>query len=111
MAEKKPRRKRTPPVSPEAAERQCMDAAYALALKQLEEGTASPSVITHFLKIGTLEQERKLEKLRQETNLLERRKDSIDASEQATEMYSKAIAAMMRYSGKQEEEVPEDLFY
>ena len=70
MAERRSPRRRPPALTPEAAERRCIDAAYSLAQRQLDEGSASPSVITHFLKMGTARAQLEQEKLRKETELL-----------------------------------------
>ena len=42
-----------PAKTPEGRENQLISLAVNLAEKQLQEGTASSQVITHFLKLGT----------------------------------------------------------
>ena len=51
-----------PALTPEARENQMISLAVDLAGKQLQEGTASSQVITHFLKLGSTKQQ--LEKQR-----------------------------------------------
>ena len=44
---------RRPALTPEARENQLISLAVDLAEKQLQEGTASSQVITHYLKLGS----------------------------------------------------------
>lgn len=104
MAEKRAKRDRPPALTPEAAERRCIDAAYNLAQRQLDEGSASPSVITHFLKMGTARAQLEQEKLRKETELLQTKKIAIEETKNMEQMFGEAIAAMKRYQGYSEEE-------
>ena len=46
-----------PALTPESRENQMIALAIDLAEKQLQEGTASSQVITHFLKLGTTKAE------------------------------------------------------
>ena len=50
-------------LTPEARENQLVQAAVDLAEKQLLDGTASPSVITHFLRLGSTKNELEKEKI------------------------------------------------
>lgn len=70
-----------------------------LAKQQLQDGSASPSVITHFLKLGTERDLLEKEKLRGENKLLEAKVDAIKSAKTNEELYRKAIEAMHRYSG------------
>jgi len=104
MAERRTKQSRPPALTPEAAERRCIDAAYKLAQQQLDEGTASPSVIAHFLKMGTARAQLEQEKLRKETELLQTKKIAIEETQHMEQMFGEAIAAMKRYQGYSEEE-------
>ena len=53
-------RERRPALTPEARENQLISLAVDLAEKQLQEGTASSQVITHYLKLGSTKE--KIEK-------------------------------------------------
>lgn len=92
----KPRR---PALTPEARENQLISLAVDLAERQLQEGTASSQVITHFLKLGTTRAELEKEKLERENELLRAKTDAIESSKDMLEMYENAIKAMQRYSG------------
>lgn len=104
MAESKARRRRAPAESPEAAERRCTMLAYNLAEKQLEDGNASPSVITHFLKLATERSKLEQLKLSRETELLQTKNVAIQESKNMQEMLSDAMNMMRRYQGNIDEE-------
>ena len=89
-----------PAPNPEIAEQRCIDASFSLALRQLEDGSASPSVITHFLKMGTEKTRLEREKLEKETALLKTREHAIRSAEQTEKIYSDAVQAMKIYTGQ-----------
>lgn len=107
MARTATRTKRPAP-NPEIAEQRCIDASFALALSQLEDGSASPSVITHFLKMGTEKTRLEREKLEKETALLKTREHAIRSAEQTEKIYSDAVQAMKIYTGQITEEDEDD---
>lgn len=86
-------------LTPEARETQLVNLAINLAEKQLEEGTASPSIITHFLKLGTKREELELENLRSKAKLQEAKAREIDTAKENEELTKAAIEAMKNYSG------------
>ena len=92
-------RKTRPAISPEARENQMIAKAIDLAEKQLDEGTASSQVITHFLKLATSKAQLEKEKLERENALLKAKTDSIEAQQRSDELFNNAIEAMKRYSG------------
>lgn len=99
---------RRPAITPEARENQCIALAMNLAEKQLEEGTASSQVITHFLKLGSSKAELEKEKIHRENILLEARAASIESAMQSDELYRNAIKAFKTYSGHMNEVVDDD---
>lgn len=94
-----PVRKIRPALTPEARENQMISLAVDLAEKQLQEGTASSQVITHFLKLGTMKERLEREKLEEENKLLRARTKSIENADEMKALYAEAIKAMQRYSG------------
>lgn len=92
-------RKRRPALSPEARENQLISLAVDLAEKQLQEGTASSQVITHFLKLGSSKAELEREKLAMENELIRAKTESIQSQKKMEEVYLNALNAMKRYSG------------
>jgi uncharacterized protein YcaQ len=92
-----------PALTPEARENQLIDLAINLAEKQLEEGTASSQVITHYLRLGCMRERLEREKLKKENELLEAKTEAIRTSKHTEELYADAIAAMKLYGGHDEE--------
>lgn len=95
-------RKLRPALSPEAQESRMISLAMDLAEQQLLDGTASSQVITHFLRIGSLEYEKKIEKLEKENELLRAKADALDSVQKQELLYQKAIDSMKLYSGNGE---------
>lgn len=89
-----------PALTPEARENQMISLAIDLAEKQLQEGTASSQVITHFLKLGTTRMELEKEKLERENELLRAKTESLQSEQRIEERYNEAIKAMRKYSGQ-----------
>lgn len=84
--------------TPEAAERQLVGLAMEEAKRQLEAGTASPGVITHFLKIGATQAVLEKRKLEHEIQLLKARTEGIESASRMEELYEGAIKAMKAYT-------------
>ena len=62
-----------PALTPESRENQLISLAVDLAERQLQEGTASSQVITHYLKLGSTRERQEKEKLEEEIKLLRAR--------------------------------------
>lgn len=93
-------RKMRPASTPEARQAQLVAMAYDAAEKQLQEGTASSQVITHFLKMGSTREQIELEKLKKENAVLEAKAEAYKSAENMEALYKQAINAMMSYSGQ-----------
>ena len=93
------KRKSRPALSPEAREQQLINKAYAAAERQLDEGTASSQVITHFLKLGTARAELEKEKIRAEIEEKKAKVKAIENGEEMKVLYENAIKAMRDYGG------------
>jgi hypothetical protein len=91
--------KSPPAQTSEARENQLIAAAVDLAEQQLRDGSASPSVITHFLKLASTKQQLEIEKLKSETEFLRAKAEAVQSNQKAEELYTNAIAAMRTYSG------------
>ncbi len=85
--------------SPEARENELIEAAVNLAEKQLLDGTASPSVITHYLKLASSRERLQKEKLERENAVLKAKAEAYESNKRTEELYSKAIEAMRSYNG------------
>lgn len=101
-----PKRRRRPALTPEAEESHMMNLAYDLARKQLEEGTASSQVITHFLKLAAEKEKRQIEKeiLEKQRDLVVAKTEDLKSKKQSEEFYEKVIAALRSYNGQDEED-------
>lgn len=98
--EKKSSKRLRPALTPEAREQQLISLAVDLAEQQLLDGTASSQVLTHYLKLGSLREKLEREKLEEENKLLRAKVDAIKSAEKQEELYTQALRAMSRYSGK-----------
>lgn len=83
----------------DAREKEVVSLAVDLAEQQLRDGTASPSVITHYLKLGTISHQLELEKLRHENELLQAKTDNIRSLSRMEELYEEAIESLRSYQG------------
>ena len=97
--------------SPEARENELIAAAVNLAEKQLLDGTASPSVITHYLKLASSRERLQKEKLERENAVLKAKAEAYESNKRTEELYSKAIEAMRSYSGIDTTESDEEEYY
>lgn len=94
-----PKRSLRPALTPESEENQMISLAVDLAKKQLQEGTASSQVITHFLKLGSTRAELEREKLKHENEVLVAKAEALRSNQRTEELFEQAINAMKRYSG------------
>lgn len=85
--------------TPEAREAQLAALAYDLAEKQFLDGTASSQVTVHFLKVGSTLQKQELQKLKQETLLVEAKVKDLANVEEMKKLYVEAMDAMRGYAG------------
>ncbi len=97
-------RRRPPATSIEARENQLISLAVDLAEKQLEKGTASSQVITHYLKLGSTKERLEKEILQQQSKLLHAKTEQIQSAKKVEELYKNALDAMRSYSGQKEED-------
>lgn len=90
---------RPPAKTKEGRENQLISLAIDLAESQLANGTASPSVITHYLKLASTREKLEKEKLAKENELLKAKTEAIESGKKIEEMYKEALDAMRLYSG------------
>ena len=93
-----------PALTPGARENQMISLAVDLAERQLQEGTASSQVITHYLKLGSMRERLEREKLEEENKLLKARTEQIQSMKRVEELYEEAIKAMRNYGGQGEQD-------
>lgn len=83
-------------------EKEVVALAVDLAEKQIMAGTAAPSIITHYLRLGTTAYQLELEKLRHENELLQARTENVRSLTRMEELYEEAISALRSYQGSDE---------
>jgi hypothetical protein len=86
--------------TPEGRENQLVSLAVDLAEKQLRDGTASAQVISHYLKLGSSREKLEQERLAQENQLLEAKREALASQRRVEELYAEALNAMRSYAGQ-----------
>jgi hypothetical protein len=99
--DKKPRRR--PASTLEGREGQLVSLAVDLAEKQLELGTASAQVISHYLKLGSTRELLEQERLSRENELLTAKVEQLASTKRIEELYQTALNAMRTYAGQDPE--------
>ena len=103
-----------PALTPESREQQLISLAVDLAERQLQEGTASSQVITHYLKLGSTKERIEKEILEKQKDLITAKTEALHSAKRMESLYTEAIKAMRTYSGHgsdEEEEVEDDDVY
>lgn len=93
------KRQLRPATTPEGRENQLISLAVDLAAQQLQDGTASSQVITHYLKLGSMREKLEREKLIEENKLLRAKTKAVENAEEVKVLYENALKAMRNYSG------------
>lgn len=78
---------------------QLIEAAFNLAERRIHQGTASAQEVVHFLKQGSMKDKLEMEKLKNETLVLQTRVKEMESRRSSEEMAEKALAAMRGYQG------------
>jgi len=89
--------RRTPARSPEQRENQLIAKAVDLAEEQLESGTASAQVITHFLKLGSTREKLEQEMIGLRNEHLKAQTEALAAQGQLSELIDAALTAFKSY--------------
>lgn len=93
-----------PALTADARERQLINLATNLAEQQLRDGTASSQVITHYLKLGTTKEKIEQEILEKQKELITAKTENLKSAKKIEEIYQKAIDAMKRYGGHNDDD-------
>ena len=88
-----------PPATVEASEAHMTALAVDLAEKQLKAGTASPLVISHYLKLGAAQQQEATRNLELKNKLLEAQIANLESQTRVQDLYEQAITATRDYGG------------
>ena len=89
----------SPARTPEEREDELAAAAYDLAEEQIQAGTASSQVITHFLKAGSRRERMEQMRMEHEIELMQVKKEQLEGQKRVEELYVSALEAMRSYSG------------
>ena len=89
--------------SPEGRENQLIALAVDRAEQQLIDGTASATVITHYLKLASSREKIELERLKKQTALLNANIDQIESTKRAEALYEEALSSFRSYAPKQDD--------
>lgn len=89
-----------PPTTPEEAERLAIAGAMELAAQQIIDGTASNSVILHFLKLGGSREKLEQERIKADTLLAQAKVSALESAARTEELVSEALDAFRLYSGE-----------
>lgn len=87
-------------MSVEAREDQLISLAVNLAEQKLRDGTASPAIITHYLKLGSTKERLEKEMLAEQMKLVEAKTEALQTAKNIEALYADAISAMQAYNGK-----------
>lgn len=94
-----------PALTPEAREQQLIAKAELLAEKKLEDGTASPQIICHYLKLGTIKAEIEKELLEAQVALAKAKTESYESAARMEAMFLEAQQAFTTYRGADDEDI------
>ena len=97
-------RRRAPAMTLEDREDQLVLLAVNLAEQKLLDGTASNSLINHYLTLGSTKAKLEREKLAKENELLKAKTNQIRSEESSEALYREVILAMTEYQGRDEDE-------
>lgn len=90
-----------PARTPEAREDELIAKAVDLAERQIEDGSVSAQVLSHYLKLGSSREKLEQERMAQEVKLLKAKEEMMESAKKVEEMYGQALNAMRAYSGQE----------
>lgn len=95
-------RKKRPGITIEDQENQMINLAMSAAEERLRSGTATDSLVIHYLRLGTTKAALEREKLRNENRLLTAKTEAIENGKETERLYREAIESFKHYR------IPED---
>lgn len=90
--------------TPEQRENELIGLAVDLAEKKLKDGTASSQIITTLLNLASTKARLEIEKLRSDLKVADAKIEAMDTQKDVKELYEKALVAMKKYSGANDED-------
>jgi hypothetical protein len=95
--------RRPPARTRERRVKQLVDAAEALIEERIRKGTASPTEVVAVLRLGTAMEEANIERIKMHTEYLKAQKAKAESETVREELFTKAMQAMSRYQGRDDE--------
>lgn len=95
--------------TPEQRENQMVAKAVNLAEKQMDDGSASAQVITHYLKLGSSREKLEQEMIGLRNEHLKAQTEAIAAQGQLAELIEAAVHVFKRYAGGGNDEIPPEV--
>ena len=86
-----------PALSPKAEENQLIALATDLAMKQLQDGTASSQTINHFLKLASPKERLEQEILEKQAKLISAKIAALESQQRQESLYEEALQAFKSY--------------
>lgn len=93
-----------PAFTSEAREQQLIAKAERLAEMKLEDGTASPQIICHFLKLGSARAELEKQLLEAQVKLAEARTENLESATRIEQLFEQAQEMFRKYQGIEDED-------
>lgn len=87
-----------PSMTVDGREQQLISLAVNLAEQQLRDGTASPSIINHYLKMASTRESIEREMLKKQSKLIDAKVQSIVEGKEQEQLAKAAIEAMKNYN-------------
>lgn len=87
-------------MTPEGRENQLIAASIDLVERQIQDGTVSAQVLTHYVKLGSSRERLEQERLRHENELLQVKREALVEAKVSVELYQEALNAMRKYQGQ-----------
>lgn len=101
-------RKKKSDTTPGVRETRLIAKAERLAERQLEDGTASAQVITHYLKLGSSREQLEQRRLEGDVELQKAKIEALASTQRLEAMYAKAMDAFRGYQGRSVDDAEED---
>ena len=92
-----------PGLVPQTDENQCISLAMDIAKQKLLDGTASNTMVLHFLKLGTSRERLEREIMEKDMELKDAKIQALESQARSEQKYAEAMEAFRRYSGYDEE--------
>ena len=97
------KRKDPPALTPEARQEQLIAKAERLAEKKLEDGTASPQIIVHYLRLATEREKKQQELIEADIALKKAKVHEIENAAEIKELITAGIEMFKKYSGEDDD--------